>query len=279
MIRITCDSTCDLTRDLYEMHDITVVSMGVTLGDRFGHDGVDLTADEIYAYVEENGKLPTTSAISVGEYTDAFAPIVNAGDQVLHISLSSELSSSYQNACIAASDLDGVRVVNSKNLSTGSGLLVLLASDLVKSGVSLDTAAETLTQAAEKLDVSFVIQTLDYLRKGGRCSAIAALGANLMKLRPEIEVKDGKMGVAKKYRGSIERSVSDYIKGRLQGRDDLDLSRIFVTHSGVPEEVLTMAVDLVKELQPFEQVYTSRAGCTISSHCGPGTLGVLFLRK
>lgn len=279
MIRITCDSTCDLTRDLYEMHDITVVSMGVTLGDRFGHDGVDLTADEIYAYVEESGKLPTTSAISVGEYTDAFAPIVNAGDQVLHISLSSELSSSYQNACIAASDLDGVRVVNSKNLSTGSGLLVLLASDLVKSGVSLDTAAETLTQAAEKLDVSFVIQTLDYLRKGGRCSAVAALGANLMKLRPEIEVKDGKMGVAKKYRGSIERSVSDYIKGRLQGRDDLDLSRIFVTHSGVPEEVLTTAVDLVKELQPFEQVYTSRAGCTISSHCGPGTLGVLFFKK
>lgn len=279
MIRITCDSTCDLTRDLYEMHDITVVSMGVTLGDRFGHDGVDLTADEIYAYVEESGKLPTTSAISVGEYTDAFAPIVNAGDQVLHISLSSELSSSYQNACIAASDLDGVRVVNSKNLSTGSGLLVLLASDLVKSGASLDTAAETLTQAAEKLDVSFVIQTLDYLRKGGRCSAVAALGANLMKLRPEIEVKDGKMGVAKKYRGSIERSVSDYIKGRLQGRDDLDLSRIFVTHSGVPEEVLTMAVDLVKELQPFEQVYTSRAGCTISSHCGPGTLGVLFFKK
>lgn len=279
MIRITCDSTCDLPRDLYASLGVSVVSMGVTLGDRFCRDGLDLSADEIYAYVAETGKLPTTSAISVGEYTDAWAPIVNAGDQVLHISLSSELSSSYQNATIAAADLGNVAVVNSKSLSTGSGLLVLLAADLVREGADLESCAETLAAKAEKLDVSFVIQTLDYLRKGGRCSAVAALGANLMKLRPEIEVKDGKMGVAKKYRGSIERSVSDYIKGRLTGRDDLDLSRIFVTHSGVSDEILTMAVDLVKSLHPFEQVYTSRAGCTISSHCGPETLGVLFFTK
>lgn len=279
MIRITCDSTCDLPKEMYAERNITVVSMGVTLGERFGHDGVDLTADEIYAFVSETGKLPTTSAISVGEYTDVFGPIVASGDQILHISLSSELSSSYQNACIAASDFDGVRVVNSKSLSTGSGLLVLLASDLIQSGLGLDEAADALAQAAEKLDVSFVIQTLDYLHKGGRCSTVAALGANLMKLRPEIEVKDGKMAVAKKYRGSIDRSVSDYIKGRLAGREDVDTARIFVTHSGVPDEVLENAVAQVKALQPFTEVYTSRAGCTISSHCGPGTLGVLFFKK
>ncbi len=279
MIRITCDSTCDLPKSFYEEMGVTVVSMGVTLGDRFCRDGMDLSADDIYAYVSETGKLPTTSAISVGEYTDVFEPIVKAGDQVLHISLSSELSSSHQNARIAAADLGSVEVVNTKSLSTGSGLIVMLAHDLVKQGGDLETIAEKLREASEKLDVSFVIQTLEYLHKGGRCSTIAALGANLMKLRPEIEMKDGKLGVAKKYRGSIERSVADYIKGRLSGRDDIDLSRIFVTHSGVPEEVLTMAVDLVKSLHPFENVFTSRAGCTISSHCGPETLGVLFFRK
>lgn len=279
MIRITCDSTCDLPKPFYEEMGITVVGMGVTLGDRFCRDGMDLSADDIYAYVSETGKLPTTSAISVGEYTDVFEPIVKAGDQIVHISLSSELSSSHQNAFIAAADLGNIEVINSKSLSSGSGLLVMLAHDLVKQGDDLETVAGKLREAAEKLDVSFVLQTLEYLHKGGRCSTIAALGANLMKLRPEIEVKDGKLGVAKKYRGSIERSVADYIKGRLSGRDDIDLTRIFITHSGVSEEVLAMAVDLVKELCPFENIYTSRAGCTISSHCGPATLGVLFFQK
>jgi len=279
MIRITCDSTCDLPKSFYEELGVTVVGMGVTLGDRFCRDGLDLSADEIYAYVAETGSLPTTSAISVGEYTDVFEPIVKAGDQIIHISLSSELSSSHQNARIAAADLGNIEVINTMSLSTGSGLIVMLAADLVKKGGDLDSIAAKLREASEKLDVSFVIQTLDYLHKGGRCSAVAALGANLMKLRPEIEMKGGKLAVAKKYRGSIERSVSDYIKGRLANRDDVDLSRIFVTHSGVPDEVLTMAVDLVKSLHPFENVYTSRAGCTISSHCGPETLGVLFFTK
>ena len=252
MIRITCDSTCDLTREMYDTLGVTVVSMGVTLGDRFCRDGEDLSAEEIYAYVDKTGTLPTTSAISVGEYEDAWKPIVDAGDEIIHISLSSELSSSNQNASIAASELGNVSVINSKNLSTGSGHLVLRACELRDAGLSREEIANALTDAAEKLDVSFVLQTLDYLKKGGRCSAIVALGANLMKLRPEIVVQNGKMSVGKKYRGSMERSVSDYIRGRLEGRTDLDLSRIFITHSGVPDEILTMAVDLVKSLQPFE---------------------------
>jgi len=279
MIRITCDSTCDLPRELYDSLGVTVVSMGVTLGDRFCRDGEDLSAEEIYAYVDQTGTLPTTSAISVGEYEDAWKPIVDADDEIVHISLSSALSSSNQNANIAAAELGNTSVIDSKNLSTGSGHLVMKAAQLRDAGASREEIVSALTTAAEKLDVSFVLQTLDYLKKGGRCSAVVALGANLMKLRPEIVVADGKMSVGKKYRGSMERSVADYIRGRLEGRDDIDTSRIFVTHSGVPDEVLTMAVDLVKELQPFTEVLTSCAGCTITSHCGPGTLGVLFFKK
>lgn len=277
MIRITCDSTCDLPSELYDSLGITVVSMGVTLGDRFCRDGEDLSSEEIYAYVDQTGTLPTTSAISVGEYEDAWKPF--SEDEIIHISLSSELSSSNQNANIAASEFASVSVIDSKNLSTGSGLLVMRAAELRDAGLTRSEIVTELTNLVEKLDVSFVLQTLDYLKKGGRCSTVVALGANLMKLRPEIVVANGKMSVGKKYRGSMERSVADYIRGRLEGRDDIDTSRIFVTHSGVPDEILTMAVDLVKSLHPFGEVLTSRAGCTITSHCGPGTLGVLFFKK
>ena len=279
MIRITCDSTCDLSPELYEKYGLTMVSMGITLGDRFCRDGIDLSSEEIYDYVGKTGTLPSTSAISVGEYEDAWKPFLDAGDQVIHISLSSALSSSNQNANIAAAELGNVAVIDSLNLSTGTGHLALRAVELRDAGLSFDEIVADLNAAVEKLDVSFVLQTLDYLKKGGRCSAIVALGANLMKLRPEIVVSNGKLSVGKKYRGSIERSVSDYIRGRLEGRTDVDTSRIFVTHSGVPEEILTMAVNLVKELHPFEEVLTSQAGCTISSHCGPATLGVLFFKK
>lgn len=278
MIRITCDSTCDLPHELYETLGVTVVSMGVTLGDRFCHDGEDLSSDDIYAYVAETGTLPSTSAISVGEYEDVWKQF--ADDEIIHVSLSSELSSSNQNANIAAAELGNVAVIDSKNLSTGSGHLVIRACEMRDAGLSRAEIVANLLEAREKLDVSFVLQTLDYLKKGGRCSTIVALGANLMKLRPEIVVsEDGKMSVGKKYRGSMERSVADYIRGRLEGREDIDTSRIFVTHSGVPDEILAMAVDLVKSLHPFKEVLTSRAGCTISSHCGPATLGVLFFKK
>ena len=281
MIRITCDSTCDLPRELYDSLGVTVIPLSIALGEEFHYDGT-LSADEIYAYVAETGKLPSTSAISIGQY-DAFYGKFPEDDEIIHISLSSELSSSHQNACIAAYERPHyekrVSVIDSKNLSTGSGLLVMKAVELRDQGLSREEIVDELYKLRDKLDVSFVLQTLDYLKKGGRCSAIVALGANLMKLRPEIVVSDGKMSVGKKYRGSIERSVADYIRGRLEGRDDIDTSRIFVTHSGVPEEVLTMAMDLVKELHPFTEVLTSRAGCTITSHCGPGTLGVLFFKK
>lgn len=279
-IKITCDSTCDLTKEIYNAYDVEVIPMGISMGDDFRRDGIDVTADDLFAYVSQVGQLPKTSAISVGEYLDVFTKYVEEGYQVIHINLSSDLSTSHQSACMAAEEMDGkVFVVDSRNLSTGSGHLVMLAKELANADLSAEEIVAALNDMKNRLDVSFVLQTLDYLHKGGRCSGIAAFGANLMKLRPEIEVFEGKMRVGKKYRGNAEKSILDYVRGRLAGRTDIQLDRIFVTHSGAPEEIIEKVVALVKELHPFQEVIVTRAGCTISTHCGPCCLGVLFFRK
>ena len=278
-IRITCDSTCDLTASLYETYRAQPVPLGVSLGDDFRRDGVDIKPQDIYAFAAATGSLPKTSAISVGEYEELFRSLTAQGDPVIHINLSSELSASHQNACLAAQMVGNVYVVDSRNLSSGSGHLVLLARELADEGKSPEEIVAALEEARAKLDVSFVLQTLEYLHMGGRCSGVAAFGANLMKLRPEIEVIDGKMQVGHKYRGTMEKTILAYIRGRLEGRTDIDCKRIFITHSGVPQDIEDKAVALVKELQPFREVIVTSAGCTISSHCGPNCLGVLFLRK
>ena len=278
-IKITCDSTCDLTQELYEKNHITVIPMGISLGTYFGYDGIDYGAEEIFAYVNQSGELPKTSAISVGKYVDVFSEYVKAGWQVIHISISSELSSSYQNACIAAGMVGNVSVVDSRNLSTGSGHLALLAAEMVNAGNPKEEIVAVLDEKKKLLDVSFVLQTLDYLHKGGRCSGVAAFGANLMKIRPEILVTDGKMHVGKKYRGDLERSISAYIRGCLEGRTDIDCKRIFITHSGVPKNIVDKMKSLILELQPFAEIIESTAGSTISCHCGPNCLGVLFFKK
>ena len=278
-IKITCDSTCDLTKELYEEYDVTVISMGVSMGDDFRQDGKNVTAQELYDFVEREGVLPKTSAVSVGDYEEIFRKYVEEGYEVIHINLSSELSTSYQSACIAAGMVGGVYVVDSRSLSTGSGHLVILAKELADSGMDAQQIADILNERKSKLDVSFVLQTLEYLHMGGRCSGVAMFGANLMKLRPEIVVSDGKMVVGKKYRGNMEKTILAYIRGRLEGRTDLQLDRIFITHSGVPAEIVEKAKELVSELQPFAQVIETFAGSTISSHCGPNCLGVLFFRQ
>ena len=278
-IMITCDSTADLTKELYEQFEATVVPMGVNLGDEFRRDGLNITISDIFEYVAASGQLPKTSAVSVGEYDDVFRPLVEQGYEVVHVSLSSSLSSSHQNACLAAEELGSVYVVDSKSLSTGIGHLVLLGRELAASGMTASEVAAALEELREKLDVSFVLQTLEYLHKGGRCSGVAAFGANLMKLRPEIEVVDGKMQVGRKYRGNMEKTVLAYIRGRLEGREDIRLDRIFITHSGCPQEIVEKAEALVRELHPFQEVIVTTAGSTITSHCGPDCLGVLFLKK
>lgn len=278
-VKITCDSTCDLTKELYEKYDISVIALGVNMGEDSRLDGVNVTPDELYDYVEKTGKLPSTNAISIGSYEDFFKPFVEEGCELVHINLSSELSASHQNAKLAAEEIGGVYVVDSLSLSTGSGHLVLMAAEMAAEGKSAEEIKNALEQAKSKLDVSFVLQLLDYLNKGGRCSTLAMLGANLLKLRPEIVMSEGKLGLARKYRGSAEKSIMDYVKGRLEGVEDVDCKRIFITHSGLSEELLVKVEELVKELHPFEEVIVTRAGSTISCHCGPQCLGVLFLRK
>lgn len=278
-IKITCDSTCDLTEALYAKYNVTVMPLAITLGDKLYRDSVDLTAQGIFDYVAETGVLPKTSAVSVGEYTDFFKPFVDDGYEVIHINLSSGFSSCHHNACLAAEDLGHVYVIDSLNLSSGSGHLVLAAGELAEKGLTAAEIADELNEMKTRLDVSFVLQTLDYLKKGGRCSGVVALGASLLQLRPEIEVVDGTMKVGKKYRGKMEKSILDYVRGRLEGRDDIQLDRIFVTHSHAPKEIVDKVIALVKELHPFTEVIETLAGCTITSHCGPNCLGVLFFKK
>ena len=278
-IKITCDSTCDLPQALYAKYDVEVIALSVALGEELHRDGVDISAPELFAYVKESGNLPKTSAVSMGEYLDVFGKYVAEGKTVIHINLSSALSASHQNAMLAAQELENVYVVDSRNLSTGSGHLVIEAGEMVAQGLDAATIVARLNEMKERLDASFVLQTLEYLQKGGRCSSVAALGARALQLRPEIRVADGGMGVGKKYRGSMEKSVLDYIRGRLEDRDDIDIRRIFVTHSPMDSDVVAKAIALVKELQPFEEVIETDAGCTICSHCGPNCLGLLFFKK
>ena len=278
-IKITCDSTCDLNPELYNRYGISVIPLSVAMGDKLCRDGVDVTPEDLFSYVEETGKLPTTSAISVGEYEDFFRPFVAEGYEVVHINLCSELSSSHQNARLAAQEVGNVYVVDSRSLSTGSGHLVILAAELACAGYDGAYIARSLDDMKGHLDVSFVLQTLDYLHKGGRCSGMARFGANMLKLRPEIVMENGTLHVGKMYRGSMEKTILDYIRGRLENEKEVNYDRIFVTHSGVPAEIVEKAAALVKELRPFEEVIVTVAGSTISCHCGPACIGVLFFRK
>lgn len=278
-IKITCDSTCDLSPELYERYHVGVIPLCVSMGDWLCRDGVNVEPKELFDYVEKTGKLPTTSAVSAGEYEEFFHSFVEEGYEVVHVNLSSELSSCYQNACIAAQKLEKVYAVDSRSLSTGSGHLVILAAELASAGYDGAYIAKALDEMKENLDVSFVVQTPDYLHRGGRCSGLARFGANVLKLRPEIVMEHGKLHVGKLYRGSMEKTILDYVRGRLEKAKAIKYDRIFVTHSGVPREIVEKVVALVKVLCPFEEVIETAAGSTISCHCGPNCLGVLFFQN
>ena len=216
--------------------------------------------------------------MNIEEYTNVFSQYSDKYDGVIHINISSGFSSCHQNARIAAAELENVFVVDSRSLSTGSGHLVILAAELASAGYDGAYIAKALDEMKEKLDVSFIVQTLDYLHKGGRCSGLARFGANMLKLRPEIVMENGSLHVGKMYRGSMEKTILDYVRGRLENTDHISYDRIFVTHSGVPTDIVQKVIALVKELRLFEEVIETTAGSTIACHCGPNCLGVLFFR-
>ena len=277
-IKILSDSTCDLSPALLAENDISLVPLTVVKGDEQFKDGVTITAADIFAHVAAGGDLCSTAANSIGEYADEFEKYTDY-EGVILVTIGSGFSSCYQNACLAAEDYPNVRVVDSQNLSTGQGLVVLKACELAKSATDLDALADELRAFTEKVEASFLVDKLDYLAKGGRCSAVAALGANLLNLKPCIEVKNGKMGVVKKYRGKYEKCLSSYVKERLAGREDIDCGILFVTQTEVSDTCYEAVMAAVAENSNFEKTYETVAGCTVSCHCGPGTLGVLFVRK
>ncbi len=278
-IKIISDSTCDLSKELLEKHNITIVPLTVVKDGQAFSDGVNITPAEIFAHVAAGGDLCSTTAMNAGEYTEYFEKYSKEYDGVLHINISSEFSSSYQNACLAAEDFENVRVVDSRNLSTGQGLVVLKACELAKTCTSLDELKAELDAFAPKVEASFLLDQLKYMVKGGRCSAVVALGANLLNLKPCIEVKNGKMSVVKKYRGNYAKCLANYVKDRIHNREDLDRSTLFVTRTPVSDDCLEAVKNTVDEYADFENIYWTEAGCTVSCHCGPGTLGVLFVRK
>lgn len=278
-IKITCDSTADLSKDLMERYNIDTIPMYINLNGKSFKDGVDIQSDDIYEYVKKTGILPKTAAVSIKDYMDFFKKFHSSYDAVIHINLGEKFSSSHQNAVIAAGEFSNVYVINSNNLSTGTGHIVLEAAMMAEKGLSLEKIIENLQRLTEKIETSFVIDTLDYLKMGGRCSSLQAFSANLLNIKPTIEVIDGKMEVGKKYRGKIEKSINKYVADRLQGRTDIVTDRIFITHSGISEEIIAQVKDKVQEYQNFDEIVVTRASCTISCHCGPNTLGILFKRK
>lgn len=278
-IKILSDSTCDLPAQLIAEYDIGIIPLIVVKDDQEYQDAVTITPEEIFAHVAAGGALCSTSALSVGNYQDAFARYAAEYDAVVHINIGSGFSSCYQNACLAASEFDNVVAIDSRNLSTGQGMVVLKACQLAKTAESLTQLREQLDAFTPKVECSFLLDRLDYMVKGGRCSTAAALGANLLNLKPCIEVKDGKMTVVKKYRGNYAKSLATYVKDRLEGREELEEDLLFLTHTPVTGECFHAVTEALAQYGHFQTIQDAVAGCTVSCHCGPGTLGIIFVRK
>ncbi len=278
-IRISSDSTCDLSPRLIEENNISINPLIVNMGDKSFRDGVDITPEMIYAHVAAGNPLCTTSAVPVGEYEEYFAGLSKDCDALIHICLGSGFSSCYQNACIAAQEFSNVYVVDSRNLSTGQGHVVLEACRLAQVEQDPTVLCNKLSDFASRVDASFLLDRLDYMVKGGRCSMVKALGANLLRLKPCIEVTDNKMEIGKKYRGTYNKSIKAYVQDRLAQTENLEKHEIFVTHTKVEDDTVELVKDTINECCDFAHIYETTAGGTITCHCGEGCLGILYVRK
>lgn len=281
-IAITTDSTCDLPQRFIDENDITVVPLTVLLGDTVYRDGVDIKPDDVYSFVEKTGKLPKTSAVTPAEYFEVFKQLTDEGKKVVHIGFSSGLSSSFQNACVAASEFDNVFCVDSKTLCTAQGLLVLKACDYRAKGMDAKKIADRVTKLVPKVSATFVLDGLEYLHKGGRCSSVARFGANVLGIKPSIAVDNqtGKLEVSKKYRGKIELVYKQYIADRMNEIKRIQPDRVVIAESGgVSPQTIAFAKGVIEGKDKFNQVIVADAGCTISSHCGPKTFAIFYIKK
>ena len=281
-IRIVSDSTCDLSAELIEKYDITIIPLCIILGEKSYYDGVDISPTQIYEWSDENKTTPKTAGITFDKLDEFIKPLFESGDDIIYIGISEDMSSTCNTARIYGEDAEYGRffVINSKNLSTGIGLQVLRACELRDAGKSAEEIVSEIEGARDLVRASFVVaDKLTYLARGGRCTAVTALMANALKLHPEIVVRDGKMGVGRKYRGKTSVAVSAYVDGLMPALEAADPRRVFITHSGCEDEVIEAVHQRLTELGRFEEILITRAGGVISSHCGPNTLGVLFYEQ
>ncbi len=276
---LSADSTCDLTDDLIERYHVNIQPLHINLDDKYYRDGIDISPDDIYATYQAKGILPKTSAPNPVDYIEKFKQWTDDGYAVVHISLGSGISSAHQNSLLAAAELPDVYSIDSGNLSTGMGLLVIEAAERIEQGMEASQIYQEVNQLRDKVHASFVIDKLTYLYEGGRCSALANISANLLNIKPSIKVdnENGKMTVGKKYRGSLARVLKNYTTDQLNGDARINKKRIFITHSGIAEENIELVKDIIEQNYDFDEIIVTRAGCTISAHCGPNTLGVLFM--
>ena len=279
---LSADSTCDLGEELKERYHVHFYPYHIILDGKQYTDGVDITPDDLYQAWWTKKLLPKTAAISSGEYYNYFKEWVDAGYKVIHINLGSALSAAHQNCCIAAAELGNVYPIDSCNLSTGSGLLVIEASKRIEQGMPAEQIQKEIQALIPHSHASFILDTLEFMHAGGRCSTITRLGANLLSLKPCIQVDNlngGAMGVGKKYRGKLEKVLTQYSNDVLCNADNLQLDHVFITHSGIAESYIDLVRKQIKKLADFKEIHVTRASCTISSHCGPNTLGILFMDK
>lgn len=275
MIKISADSTCDLSQQLRKKLDIAIIPLSIIVDEEIYKDGVDIGPADVFQFVEE-GKVCQTGAVNVFEYQRHFQELTAEYQAVIHISLGSGFSSCYTNAVLAAADFPNIYVIDSQNLSTGSAHLVFDAAALVAQGAEPEEIKRQLEATVPKVNASFVIDQLEYLALGGRCSSVTAQGAKILKLKPCIEVREGAMVVGRKYRGTFDKAIITYVRKRLQSEATADSSRIFITQAGCAPETVESVRSVVEKLGIFEEILVTEAGCTISSHCGPNTLGILF---
>jgi DegV family protein with EDD domain len=278
-IKITSDSTCDLTNELLDRYDISLIPLYIMKNGKAYRDGVDITPSDIFSFVETSGDFCTTAAVNTFDYIQYFERHSQKYDAVVHINIGSGFSVCHINALAASKVFKNVYVIDSKNLSSGQGHVVIEAAKMAEAGLDAETICEEIGGVIERVETSFLIDRLDYIFKGGRCSLATALGANILHLRTCVEVSAGIMQVTKKYRGAFESAVGIYIRDKLQGRDDIAADRIFITHPAASQKAVDEARWAVSRYASFKEIVETKAGCAISCHCGPKTLGILFIRK
>jgi DegV family protein with EDD domain len=279
MVKIISDSTCDLSPEILSKWDITLTPLYITSGDESFRDGVDIKPADVFRMVDTEKKTCKTAAVNVFDYEKIYAEHSPKYDEVIQICISEGFSACYQNAKIAAENFPNVRVVDSRNLSSGSGYLVYDAAIMAKENKTADEICAYLETGKTLMNCSFVIDRLDYLHKGGRCSSVALISTKILGIKPCIEVADGAMRVGKKYRGKFSVCLDLYVKERLSDLENVDLKRVFITHPMCAPEVVERVRETIKKHASFEEIIETNAGCTVSNHCGPNTLGIIFKQK